>query len=188
VVVAVGAPIAPRPLTADNADVFVVCGQPEFVGDGTDVIANPTVIVEVLSDAAELFDRGENFRGYRAVPSVIDYLLLAQHGRDDTRVLREHEPSSRLRLARVAGELAIDEIHRTVSSLDQLPVASVHAPATCWASAISSRCLGSVGRPVLLRVPPDDLPWRALLASGSKRFPFSPIEFGVRERRRFGHR
>lgn len=103
-------------------DVFVVCGQPEFVGDGTDVIANPTVIVEVLSDATELFDRGENFRGYRAVPSVIDYLLLAQRGRDDTRVLREHGPGSRLRLARVAGELAIDEIHRKVSSLDQLPV------------------------------------------------------------------
>jgi Uma2 family endonuclease len=58
-------------------DVSVVCGQLEFVGDETDVIANPTVIVEVLSDATELFDRGEKFRGYRAVPSVIDYLLVA---------------------------------------------------------------------------------------------------------------
>jgi hypothetical protein len=28
-------------------DVSVVCGQPEFVGEGTDVIANPAVIIEV---------------------------------------------------------------------------------------------------------------------------------------------
>jgi Uma2 family endonuclease len=60
-------------------DVSVVCGQPELVSDGTDVIANPTVIVEVLSDATELFDRGEKFRGYRAVPSVIDYVLVAHN-------------------------------------------------------------------------------------------------------------
>lgn len=46
-----------------------------------------------------------------------------------------------------------------------------------------------MGRPVSLRVPPDDLQWRAVLASGSKRFPFSPNELGIRERRRrFGHR
>jgi hypothetical protein len=43
------------------------------------------------SDArlSELFDRGEKFRGYHAVPSVIDYLLVAHvehytRGRDDT--------------------------------------------------------------------------------------------------------
>jgi Uma2 family endonuclease len=74
-------------------DVSVVCGQPEFVGEGTDVIANPAAIVEVLSDANELFERGEKFRGYRAVPSMIDYLLVAHdrvrvehytRGRDDT--------------------------------------------------------------------------------------------------------
>jgi Uma2 family endonuclease len=109
-------------------DVSVVCGQPEFVGDGSDVIAKPAAIVEVLSDTTELFDHGEKFRGYRAVPTVI---LLVAHdlrvehytrGRDDTWVLREHGPGSRLRLASVAGELAIDEIYRKVSSLDQVPV------------------------------------------------------------------
>jgi Uma2 family endonuclease len=73
-------------------DVSVVCGQPEFVGEGTDGIANPAAIVEVLSNANEFFDRGEKFKGYRAVPSRIDYLLAhdrvrVEHytcGRDDT--------------------------------------------------------------------------------------------------------
>ena len=112
-------------------DVSVVCGQPEFVSDGTDVIANPAVIVEVLSDATELFDRGEKFRGYRAVPSVIDYVLVVHdrvrvehytRGRDDTWVLRDHGPGSRLRLTSVAGEIAIDEIYRKVAMPDQVPV------------------------------------------------------------------
>jgi Uma2 family endonuclease len=112
-------------------DVSVVCGQPEFVGDGTDVIANPAAIVEMFSDATERFDRDEKFRGYRAVPSVIDYLLVAhdrvrvEHytcGRDDPWVLCEHGPGSRPQLGSVAGELAIDDIPRKVSSLDQLPV------------------------------------------------------------------
>lgn len=79
----------------------------------------------------EVFERGENFRGYRAVPSVIDYLLVAHdrvrvghytRGRDDTWVLREHGPGSRRRPASGAGEIAIDEIYRKVSSLDHLPV------------------------------------------------------------------
>jgi Uma2 family endonuclease len=110
--------------------VSVVRGQPAVVGDGTDVIANPTVIVEVLSDATELFDRGEKFGGYRAVPSVSDYLLVVHdrvrvehyiRGADDTWVLPEHGTGSRLRLAGVAGELASDEIYRNVSPLNQLP-------------------------------------------------------------------
>jgi hypothetical protein len=79
----------------------------------------------------EIFERGENFRGYRAVPSVIDYLLVAHdrvrvehytRSRDDTWVLREHGPGSRLRPASGAGEIAIDEIYRKVPSLDHLPV------------------------------------------------------------------
>jgi hypothetical protein len=78
----------------------------------------------------EIFERGENFRGYRAVPSVIDYLLVAHdrvrvehytRSRDDTWVLREHGPGSRLRPASGAGEIAIDESYRKVS-LDHLPV------------------------------------------------------------------
>lgn len=73
-------------------DVSVVCGQPEFVGEGTDVIANPAAIVEVLSDANEFFDRGEKFKGYRAVcQQVVDHRrhdrVRVEHyirGRDDT--------------------------------------------------------------------------------------------------------
>jgi Uma2 family endonuclease len=105
-------------------DVSVVCGKPEFVDDHTDVITNPQVIVEVLSDSTERFDRGDKFAGYRSLPSLVDYLLVAQdqarvehytRGADGTWVLRELQPGMRLRLTGVPGEIAIDDIYRKVT-------------------------------------------------------------------------
>lgn len=105
-------------------DVSVVCTAPEFVDDATDVICNPRVIVEVLSDSTERFDRGEKFAGYRSLTSMVDYLLVAQtqarvehytRGDDGTWVLRELGPGASLRLTEINGELAIDDIYRKVS-------------------------------------------------------------------------
>jgi Uma2 family endonuclease len=101
---------------------------PEFVGDATDVLANPAVIVEVLSDATELFDRGEKFIGYLSLPSLVDYLLVAttrvgvEHytrGDEGTWVLRDVGAGARLRLPGIAAEIAIDDVYRHVSLPDQ---------------------------------------------------------------------
>ncbi len=60
-------------------DLLVVCDDPEFHGSFDDVLLNPTLIVEVLSEATEAFDRGEKFRRHRTwLPSLTDYLLVAQ--------------------------------------------------------------------------------------------------------------
>lgn len=61
-------------------DVVIVCGQPQFHDEYKDILLNPTVIIEVLSDATEKFDRGEKFRRYREhTPSLTDYVLVAQY-------------------------------------------------------------------------------------------------------------
>jgi Uma2 family endonuclease len=105
-------------------DVSVVCGRPSFVDDHTDVITNPMVIVEVLSDSTERFDRGEKFAGYRSLPSLVDYLLVAQdqarvehytRGPDGTWVLRELVAGMRLQLTGLPRELAVDDIYRKVA-------------------------------------------------------------------------
>jgi Uma2 family endonuclease len=44
-----------------------------------DTLMNPTVLMEVLSDSTESYDRGAKFGHYRKIPSVIEYLLVAQH-------------------------------------------------------------------------------------------------------------
>lgn len=59
-------------------DVVVVCDPPQYVDGQLDTVTNPTLIAEVLSDSTEKYDRGGKFERYRAVPSLSDYLLVAQ--------------------------------------------------------------------------------------------------------------
>jgi len=58
-------------------DVSVICGAPQFADDNFDVITNPIVLVEVLSESTKNYDRGEKFKLYRDLPSLQNYLLIA---------------------------------------------------------------------------------------------------------------
>jgi Uma2 family endonuclease len=64
-------------------DVTVVCGKPEFHPKDQDTLTNPRVLVEVLSDSTERYDRGAKFAHYRSIPSFVEYVLVAQ---DEPRV------------------------------------------------------------------------------------------------------
>lgn len=67
-------------------DVMVVCGKLEYAQNRTDLITNPTLIVEVLSPSTENYDRGKKFNFfYRTVESLKEYILI-----DQDRVLVEH--------------------------------------------------------------------------------------------------
>ncbi len=60
-------------------DIAIVCGQPQFLdGAYLDTLTNPTVIVEVLSPSTEAYDRGTKFYRYAQIPSLQDYVLIAQ--------------------------------------------------------------------------------------------------------------
>lgn len=59
-------------------DVTVVCGPPQLEGAEVDTLLNPQVIVEVLSKSTEDYDRGTKFMHYRTLPSLTEYLLVAQ--------------------------------------------------------------------------------------------------------------
>ena len=60
------------------ADVSVICDQPEFVDDRSDTVTNPRMIVEVLSESTEKYDRGFKFQGYRSMPSVEIVVFVSQ--------------------------------------------------------------------------------------------------------------
>src|SRR5918912_2068585 len=62
------------------ADLSALCGKPEFeeVG-GVDTLTNPQLIVEVLSPSTEAYDRGDKFLHYKSIPTLREYLLVAQH-------------------------------------------------------------------------------------------------------------
>ncbi len=60
-------------------DLVVICGEPMYHDEHRDVILNPKVIIEVLSESTEAFDRGEKFQRYQVWnPSLTDYLLVSQ--------------------------------------------------------------------------------------------------------------
>ncbi|HYN90066.1 MAG TPA: Uma2 family endonuclease, partial [Ardenticatenaceae bacterium] len=59
-------------------DVVVSCDDPLFEDDELDTLLNPIVIVEVLSASTESYDRGKKFSFYRSIPSLIEYVLVAQ--------------------------------------------------------------------------------------------------------------
>lgn len=57
-------------------DVVIVCGDPVFVKG--DTLTNPTLIVEVLSPSTEDYDKNKKFDHYRRIPTLAEYLIVAQ--------------------------------------------------------------------------------------------------------------
>ena len=59
-------------------DIVIVCDKPEFLDAKFDTLLNPRVIVEVLSESTEGYDRGTKFKLYRSLPSLQEYVLVSQ--------------------------------------------------------------------------------------------------------------
>jgi Uma2 family endonuclease len=59
-------------------DVSVVCGGVQLQGATSDVIVNPTILAEVLSQGTERYDRGLKWVSYQQLPSLSEYLLVWQ--------------------------------------------------------------------------------------------------------------
>lgn len=59
------------------ADIAVTCDQRDRVSS-EDFILYPKLIVEVLSDSTEAFDRGEKFSHYQTISNLEEYVLIHQ--------------------------------------------------------------------------------------------------------------
>jgi len=60
-------------------DLVITCDEPEFEDREMDTLLNPQVIIEVLSDSTEKYDRGAKFRHYRELDSIREYILVSQN-------------------------------------------------------------------------------------------------------------
>ena len=107
-------------------DVSAMCGQPAFekIG-GVDTLTNPSLIIEVLSDSTEAYERGDKFTHYKSIPSLREYLLIAQHRPHITQYVRQEDGSwsyrevndlsASLQLASVDCVLELSEVYRDVT-------------------------------------------------------------------------
>ncbi|MBX3400421.1 MAG: Uma2 family endonuclease [Gemmataceae bacterium] len=91
-------------------DIVVLCGEPEFDGD---TLLNPQVIVEVLSDSTDLYDRTTKFRHYQQIPALKEYILVSQDQPVIERFVRQDDGSWKLQVFE-----GIDDTF----SLDSIPV------------------------------------------------------------------
>jgi Uma2 family endonuclease len=57
-------------------DIVALCGEPKL--DETDSLLNPVLIVEVLSPSTQRYDRETKFGHYRSIPSLTEFVLVAQ--------------------------------------------------------------------------------------------------------------
>jgi Uma2 family endonuclease len=118
-------------------DASVVCGRPEVDPEDKNTLLNPVVIVEVLSDSTEAYDRDDKRAHYRRIPSLRHYLLVSQHERridhyqrnkDGTWALRDAGEAGHVRLEAVGCEIAVDAVYED-------PLAALPAPAARSAPA-----------------------------------------------------
>ena len=106
-------------------DVIVACDSPQFVDDQLDTLTNPKVIIEVLSDSTENYDRGAKFERYRGVATLVEYVLIAQdrvhlelysRQADGSWRLREYgSPAGEVELASIGCRLNVAEIYEKVT-------------------------------------------------------------------------
>jgi Uma2 family endonuclease len=59
-------------------DIVILCGPGIYDPADRDTLTNPTAIIEVLSPSTEKYDRGQKFRHYQQLPSLVEYVLVAQ--------------------------------------------------------------------------------------------------------------
>jgi len=58
-------------------DLVVYCGDGEFTADD-DLLLNPLVVFEVLSDSTERYDRGHKWMKYQQIDSLRHYVMISQ--------------------------------------------------------------------------------------------------------------
>ena len=101
-------------------DVVVVEGKTYYQDDEKDILVNPTLIVEILSESTEAFDRGDKFKSYRRIKSLKEYILIDSKTKSIEQFYKEENGSWRLGSEITEGsmtlysfpiELSIDDIY-----------------------------------------------------------------------------
>jgi Uma2 family endonuclease len=105
-------------------DVLIFQGEPALLEGRKDTLLDPLVIVEVLSDSTELYDRIDKFKMYRSLPSLQEYILISQYqirveqyalDSQGNWVFRDYEgPEAVLKLASVPFQIKLSHLYRKV--------------------------------------------------------------------------
>lgn len=101
-------------------DVTVVCGDGQRSELDKHAIVNPVIVFEVLSPSTEAYDQGAKLHQYRRIPSLREYVIVAQDRRfaavyrrvGDLWQLEDVEADGVLRLEGLGIELSLADVYR----------------------------------------------------------------------------
>jgi Uma2 family endonuclease len=108
---------------ATYPDVTVVCGDLEPDPESATTVANPRVVVEVLSDGTEGYDRGQKLDHYRTIPSLAAVVLVSHRATaielwerrpDNSWGRREFGAGEVAQFGALPARLVVDEIYASI--------------------------------------------------------------------------
>ncbi len=113
--------------TADTffyPDVTVVCGDRKFYKNRRDIVENPILLVEVLSEGTKVYDKNDKFLIYQNIESFKEYVLISQDQPAVQQFIRQTDESwkykatigleSKVYFESVATEITLKEIYDLV--------------------------------------------------------------------------
>lgn len=111
-------------------DASVVCGPIETARVDANAMTNPTIVVEVLSNSTEKYDRGDKWESYRQLPSLKHFVLVSQskpHIEVYTRegdhwTLRDAFAGESATLDALGGSIAVDSVYAGITLTETPPV------------------------------------------------------------------
>jgi Uma2 family endonuclease len=102
-------------------DVMVTCDGRDH--DHINHKSHPCLIIEVLSDSTEAFDRGDKFTAYQSIEALQEYVLINakrprvecfRRNEEGLWVLRAYELGTKLELTSVDLSISLDDIYEDV--------------------------------------------------------------------------
>ncbi len=105
-------------------DIMVIQGQPIYYGKGKLNVTNPQIIVEVLSQSTQGYDRGNKFKFYRSIATFQEYILIDQYSYTVEQYLKQSEDkwsisfhegeNTILQLASVDWQISLQDLYQRV--------------------------------------------------------------------------
>jgi len=117
-------------------DVVVVNGEPVFANERSEVLQNPTVIIEIFSGRTISTDRTQKLEGFLAIPNIKECLLV-----NETEMRIEHyaRQNAKQWIYRIYNER--DDVISLESINCKLSLAEVYAQIKLKESELSSRAV-----------------------------------------------
>ena len=105
-------------------DVVVACEEEKFDDAENDTLLNPVVIIEVLSESTEAYDRGKKIEQYQYIDSLTEYLLISQEpyrieqyvrqSNKEWRYFEYHRAEDSVRINEIGCELTLKDVYAKV--------------------------------------------------------------------------